>query len=1273
MLQQIRENYNQFSNSLTTTQKRVIITSILFLDSLILGLTYDKGFLNLIDIVLLDNLPTDLIWLMQILESITAGFIVVKMFFDDIPKSNLRTVLIFLSPIFIIMIVFVTLEALLQGLETRATITLDLISISTGTLTWASTYLAIAIGLTLTYKVQRYGNFAQSEFFMIGMYLAMILVWSDYFVPMYDSPRDGVLTWSVLCWTLLGAFVLTGIAGIIIDRLVYRGFREENASPQVMMIASLGVALILRALTYLRFGSSRNMFEPDSDWRMPTMRWELPTTKFRFNLGERSLTPAEPFWDSNGNGIYDAGNNGLPESFIDLDGDNRWDAAQSYNNYNCEQTGVDEATGEPILSRIVSEESRPFFELYDTNIDCITQATTNYAYYKGIVPVVIFSSVMILLLLLTKTRLGRKMRAVADNPELAASSGINVEQIQLTSAFLSAGISGLGGAIFAITLRYNPETAFTLLLPSFAVIVLGTIGSIPGAIVASLIVGFVRALSSPILIGIGSPLGRSNYTAMDGVMPYIFLVAVLMIMPEGIGDAYEKWKVDRLRSKRTKEEQRRQSGESHKPSKIVTFVLAIFPLTALLGLHNWWNNRSDRAQSLAFLSLGGYSIHRLLLFIKRNSFSSEACSETCISNTDVDTNFGLIAGSDGILGPEDSPYFSDAISDIDISWLDLMQNEIWFVDFLTSIDNILWPLLPLLIYAFALFQCQEYLSDENILKQSKKDIKTFKSINFSVKGYLDNSIYLVKYQYMRFTSVIDSFIKPIISFVKNNFSQNKNSIKTKFPILSDHMKYGRESVLGSNIMFVIMLIILILFLIWLPISDSDNMNFNKTLQVSNVLLTLSIFILMSFSLNLHTGVTGMVNFGVIFFVGIGAITVGILTAPTEVHGYAWPVIPATIAAVLLAAAFGWALAYPTARLRMDYFAIVTISLGEIVRVLLAGEPLLRVGSIGSAIGISKYTLPLKEWWFCGSGVSTGPGFDYISADACRNDELLLGPADKIGEFLNLTDVNGVVEPAPYMFLLALIGMISVVLVWWLLETILSSPWGRILKAIREDEEVAQHHGHDVLSHKAASLALGAGIAGLAGVLWAWKLTGFEPSIMAPARSTFLVWAAFIIGGKANNKGMIIGAFIIVLMEFVFNVLVAAQGSPDLPLHTTADRIDRLFQWLITNQWDATKIFIVIAIIGLLLKHRATIDIGVSGIFIFLFTLLLMGERSIDESFTGGVIRADMAYVKVLLIGSLMLFSLKLNPKGLIPEVPFRPNKNLMIRESKKVQIEGEDI
>jgi ABC-type branched-subunit amino acid transport system permease subunit len=325
-------------------------------------------------------------------------------------------------------------------------------------------------------------------------------------------------------------------------------------------------------------------------------------------------------------------------------------------------------------------------------------------------------------------------------------------------------------------------------------------------------------------------------------------------------------------------------------------------------------------------------------------------------------------------------------------------------------------------------------------------------------------------------------------------------------------------------------------------------------------------------------------------------------------------------------------------------------------VLLAGEPLLRVGSIGSAIGISRYTLPLKQWWFCGRGTAIGPGTDYISANSCRDDSALIGPADKMGEIFNLTDANGLIEPAPYMMLLAIMGIISVILVWWLLETILSSPWGRILKAIREDEEVAQHHGHNVLSHKAASLALGAAIAGLAGAFWAWKLTGFDPQFLSPARSTFLVWAAFIIGGKANNKGMIIGALIIVLMEFVFNVLVAAQGSPDLPLHTTADRIDRLFQWLVTNQWDVTKIFIIISILGIIIRNKTISDIGFSGVFVFLFTFFMFGERSIDESFSNGIVSTDMVYVKVLLIGCLMLFSLKLNPKGLIPEVPFRPNQ-----------------
>ena len=126
------------------------------------------------------------------------------------------------------------------------------------------------------------------------------------------------------------------------------------------------------------------------------------------------------------------------------------------------------------------------------------------------------------------------------------------------------------------------------------------------------------------------------------------------------------------------------------------------------------------------------------------------------------------------------------------------------------------------------------------------------------------------------------------------------------------------------------------------------------------------------------------------------------------------------------------------------------------------------------------------------------------------------------------------------------------------------------------------------------------------------------------------------------------------MEFVFNVLVAGQGSPDLPLHTTAQRIDALFEWLVTSQWEAFSLFLLIAVVGFTIRSQRILEVGASGCAIFAFTAIVLGERSINESFLFGEISADMVYVKLLLVGCLMLFSLKFNPKGLLPEVPNRP-------------------
>ncbi|MDC0040614.1 ABC transporter permease [Candidatus Poseidoniales archaeon] len=1214
-------------NSLPRGQRRLIISLAIMVDAWV-GLRYGFGSLNLLDKVLSGGIPNDMVWLLQIVLAISGGFMLIKILFDDVPEHPIRSIGIACSPLFLLFIVYLTLDILFKGMSDDAIITLDLISISVGTLTWSTTYLAIAVGLTLTYKVQRYGNFAQSEFFMIGMYLSMVMVWVDQFYPLASAPRDGVLVWSLLLWTIIGAFVLTGIAGIVIDRLVYRGFRQKNASPQVMMIASLGIALILRALVYLRFGAGKKMFEPDADWRVPSLRWDIPTTKLRFYLGDRSI-----------------------------------DEGSTYTLNSCDAEG-----GE----RIVVEGSKPLFETYDLATNCVDQATTGYAYYKGAMPVVIFTSVILLLILLNKTRLGRRMRAVADNPDLAASSGINVENVQMTSAFLSAGLSGMGGAIFAMTLRFTPETAFSLLLPSFAVIVLGTIGSIPGAIIGSLIVGFVRALSSPVLIGIGQPLGRSNYTALDGVMPYIFLIAILMIMPEGIGDAYEKWKVNRLR---------KRAEQVSAPNKKTGAVLAFLP-TGMFGLHNMQQRKESRGQSMMIASIGAYVFHRLSNFIGANSFSEGACSQTCQDNEGVSSNLELVTGrSDGTLVITDSPFTeanidsppsdvapylheswaAEHLQSMNEKWYDLMSGEMMLLDIISTLGDIIWPALPLLVWLVAIVEGVYLLQgrDDDPLRPI---ISKFEDATSSTGTGFSNLTISMK-QLGTHLDSIPKKVGPIIDSLTDNLRRpfSRGEVDRSG---GDHLAiYGRESPKGSWIMFGVFMFILLLFLAWLPVAEQDGMRFIKVLQVSNVLVTLSIFALMAFSLNLHTGVTGMVNFGVIFFVGIGSIVVGILSAPSELHGYDWPVIPATIVAILVAALAGWMLAYPTARLRMDYFAIVTISLGEIVRVLLAGEPLLRAGSWGSSIGISRYTLPGESWWFCGSDVpnkaplagldaTLGTADDIIQRmepSDCREAVDLSSPAVSVGDLMNLG------EPAPYMLLLAVIGILSTIFVWWLLDTILASPWGRILRAIREDEEVAQHHGHDVLTHKAASLALGAAIAGFAGALWAWKLTGFQPNHMMPARSTFLVWAAFIVGGAANNRGMVVGAFIIVLMEFVFNVLVAGQGSSDLPLHTTAGHIDSLFEWLVVDSWEVVNIFLVLALLGWLTNRAGLREVGFAGAVTFTFTGLMMGQRSIDETFSGGL-QADMAYVKVLLIGFLILFSLKFNPKGLLPEVPSRPDR-----------------
>ena len=156
------------------------------------------------------------------------------------------------------------------------------------------------------------------------------------------------------------------------------------------------------------------------------------------------------------------------------------------------------------------------------------------------------------------------------------------------------------------------------------------------------------------------------------------------------------------------------------------------------------------------------------------------------------------------------------------------------------------------------------------------------------------------------------------------------------------------------------------------------------------------------------------------------------------------------------------------RLRMDYFAIVTISLGEIVRVLLMGEPLLRAGSWGSSIGISRYPMPLEGWWFCGSDGPVDATGELLDASDCSDVVGIGSPAELLGrssaEYSGVDILNGtggviqgdimyeatwysmeLGEPAPYMMLLAVIGITSLIAIWWPVSyTHLTLPTKRIV-------------------------------------------------------------------------------------------------------------------------------------------------------------------------------------------------------------------------------------
>jgi branched-chain amino acid transport system permease protein len=241
----------------------------------------------------------------------------------------------------------------------------------------------------------------------------------------------------------------------------------------------------------------------------------------------------------------------------------------------------------------------------------------------------------------------------------------------------------------------------------------------------------------------------------------------------------------------------------------------------------------------------------------------------------------------------------------------------------------------------------------------------------------------------------------------------------------------------------------------------------------------TVFAVMVLGLNLQWGFTGLFNVGVAGFVAVGAYTSAILTTPAidgRIGGFGWPVWAGWIAALGTSGLAGLLVGLLTLKLRDDYLAITTFGVAVVIQLVALNAQVLT----GGPFGVQFIPKPLQG--LLGTGTPWTLGYLAICA--------------------------------------AVLG-----LAWWLLERLVRSPWGRMLRAIREDEAAAASLGKSAFRVRLQSFTIGSMLMGLGGALQAHFVGYIAPEDFLPIL-TFQLWAMLIVGGSGNNRGAMIGAFVV---------------------------------------------------------------------------------------------------------------------------------------------------
>jgi branched-chain amino acid transport system permease protein len=264
--------------------------------------------------------------------------------------------------------------------------------------------------------------------------------------------------------------------------------------------------------------------------------------------------------------------------------------------------------------------------------------------------------------------------------------------------------------------------------------------------------------------------------------------------------------------------------------------------------------------------------------------------------------------------------------------------------------------------------------------------------------------------------------------------------------------------------------------------------------------------LAAIGLNIQFGYTGLLNFGQVAFVAVGAYSLAVGVSQFGLSLWLC-VFLGLLAATVLALILG----VPTLRLRADYLAIVTIAAGEILRLILRAASFR--GFFGGAAGIQNFA------------------DEFYALNPFPDGRYGIGPID---------------FPAPDFWVLV-VGWSLVLLSCLFVYLLMRSPWGRVVKAIREDEDAVRSLGKNVYLYKMQSLILGGLVAAIGGMMFAIDRQSVTPDNYSTA-FTFFAYTALILGGVARVFGPVVGSmifwFVIQLSNVALRQAVAAGYIPE---------------------------------------------------------------------------------------------------------------------------------